>query len=204
MVDYIITGAGTAGCVIAARLSEDPDRAVLLIEAGPDYSVVEQTPADLLNTWVSAGAHDWDWSRRRRPLGKSRIRAARLPAAVLPSMDTSRCAAHRATSTNGLRRGTANGASRRSCRFIASSKTIATPAAISTESADRYGSSARAPRRGSRSIALFSTPRARQDTRKSGTTTILSPPASAPGPATAATVCASRPRSAISHPHVIA
>ncbi|MCF4997239.1 sorbosone dehydrogenase [Pseudomonas syringae] len=38
MIDYLILGGGSAGCALAARLSEDPDKQVCLIEAGRDIS----------------------------------------------------------------------------------------------------------------------------------------------------------------------
>jgi choline dehydrogenase-like flavoprotein len=47
--DYVIVGAGSAGCVLAARLTEDPNVTVCLLEAGgPDKSVLIHAPAGVV------------------------------------------------------------------------------------------------------------------------------------------------------------
>jgi choline dehydrogenase len=58
--DDIIVGGGSAGAVLATRLSEESARRVVLIDAGPDYATLEVTPTDLRECWrMSLREHDW-------------------------------------------------------------------------------------------------------------------------------------------------
>jgi choline dehydrogenase len=67
--DVIIVGAGTAGSIIAARLTEDAARSVLLLEAGPDYPDMESLPYKLKYGLLTAADimpsdHDWKFTGR--------------------------------------------------------------------------------------------------------------------------------------------
>ena len=73
--DHIIVGGGTAGCILAARLSQDPERSVLLLEAGPEYPDFKQLPDSLKYGWgmlnlearKAGGPFNWSYSGKTTP-----------------------------------------------------------------------------------------------------------------------------------------
>ncbi len=67
--DYVIVGAGSAGCALAHRLSEDPAVTVLLLDAGPDDDQVAPEIASSLKEparfqFMQASAVDWNYATR--------------------------------------------------------------------------------------------------------------------------------------------
>ena len=71
--DYVIIGAGSAGCVLAARLSEDSDCNVLLMEAGgSDRSIYIQMPA-ALSIPMNMSRFNWGYTSQAEPYLDDRV-----------------------------------------------------------------------------------------------------------------------------------
>lgn len=81
--DVVVVGAGASGAALAARLSEDPRRSVLLVEAGPAPATRDGFPTDLLDATLLSGAmpdhpHNWAYpatltSQVRATVARGRI-----------------------------------------------------------------------------------------------------------------------------------
>jgi choline dehydrogenase len=64
--DVIVIGAGSAGAILASRLSEDPERSVLLLEAGPDYPHIDHLPEEVKYGYateidIMTSSHNWQF-----------------------------------------------------------------------------------------------------------------------------------------------
>jgi choline dehydrogenase len=69
-VDYVIIGAGTAGCVLAARLSVDPHMRVALLELGgmdSNPAIYDPSIDAMISLWDPQGAEDWGYATVAQP-----------------------------------------------------------------------------------------------------------------------------------------
>src|SRR3954454_20253811 len=64
--DVVVVGGGAAGWVLAARLTEEPDVGVVLVEAGPDYETIPAELDDGLGH-PPTGTHNWGFTTEPDP-----------------------------------------------------------------------------------------------------------------------------------------
>src|SRR5688572_25760673 len=80
-VDYVVVGAGTAGCILATRLSVDPHVSVALLELGgmdENPAIYEQGLQPMFSLWDPNGAENWGYATEPQPgLGGRSIDIAR-------------------------------------------------------------------------------------------------------------------------------
>lgn len=75
--DYVIVGGGSAGCVLAGRLSEDPDVTVLIIEAGGEESGFSALPLSAL--FLRKSKRDWGFETAMQATAARGLRGQAVP-----------------------------------------------------------------------------------------------------------------------------
>ena len=118
--DHIIVGAGSAGAALAARLTEDPDRSVLLLEAGGDYPELERIPDEVrlaygseIPVWDSD--HIWNFSARATDLTNIDVPRGKITGGSSGVNGAQFCAACGRTTTAGPSGATTSGPSKACC-----------------------------------------------------------------------------------------
>ncbi|KAF5327281.1 hypothetical protein D9619_004034 [Psilocybe cf. subviscida] len=79
--DYVIVGGGLAGLVVASRLSDDPSKSVLVLEAGPSGDAVANQLATPSSTYFNSllNASPYDWLYKTVPQANANSRAMVQP-----------------------------------------------------------------------------------------------------------------------------
>ena len=76
--DTIVIGAGSAGAILATRLSEDPKRSVLLLEAGPDYPDFERLP-EAIKYGYDTNSDNWNSLHNWQYVARATEKVGRMP-----------------------------------------------------------------------------------------------------------------------------